>query len=116
MAFAAHTEQTALSVSTTELSLVSGTSTLQTVTNAAGFFVIWIDCSNLAKGDEFALKIYETVRASGTKRLAYRAVLADAQSQLIFTYSMGLLNGWDVTLQRIAGSDRTFDTSIRRVS
>lgn len=109
------TPQTALSVDNTELSLISGTSSLQADTTACVMQVV-IDASNMAKGDEFAVRVYETTRASGTKRLIFKAVLSDVQSELFCTPPLTVLNGWDVTMIRVAGSARAFDTSIRKVA
>ncbi|HTJ17852.1 MAG TPA: hypothetical protein VL494_13825 [Steroidobacteraceae bacterium] len=109
------TPQTALSVSTTELSLLSGTSSLQADTTAC-VMQAFIDISNMAKGDEFVVKVYETARASGTKRLLFKAVLSDAQSELFCTPPITVVNGWDVTMTKTAGTDRAFDTSVRKVA
>lgn len=108
--------QSALSVSTTELSLVSGTSTLQTVTTA-GIYQLWLDpVTNMAKGDEFLVKVYEKVLTGGTKRVVWSACISDAQSTLFVMPTLILMNGWDMTIQRTAGSDRAFDASIRKVA
>jgi hypothetical protein len=40
----------------------------------------------------------------------------DAQSEMFVTPPLQLGIGWDMTLDRIAGADRAFDWSIRRVS
>lgn len=114
MAVTTHTELTALTVSNTELSLISGTSSLQNNTTA-GVYQLFIDpVTNMAKGDEFLIKIYEKVRSGGTKRVVYQTKISDAQAENFCTPPLLLLNGWDCTMQRTAGSDRAFDTSIRR--
>lgn len=108
--------QSALSVSTTELSLISGTSSLQTNTTA-GMYQLWLDpVTNMAKGDEFVVKVYEKVLSSGTKRVVWQATICDAQSTLFVMPPLILMNGWDMTIQRTAGSDRAFDASIRKVA
>ena len=109
------TEQTALSVSTTELSLISGTSSLQANTTAC-VMQLEVDTSNMAKGDEFVVRVYETVRASGTKRQIFKVVISDAQAEPLVTPTLIVVNGWDCTIQKTAGTDRAFDTSIRRVA
>lgn len=109
------TEQTALSVSTTELSLISGTGTLQADTTACAMQAV-IDCANMAKGDEFVVRVYETARSGGTKREIYKAVLSDAQSALFTHPTLLVGRGWDVTMQKVAGTDRAFDTSIRKAA
>jgi hypothetical protein len=106
----------AVTVGATELSVVSGTTTLQTVTTH-GVYQVFLDASNMAKGDEYHVRIYETVEGTGgTKRQVYEATLHDVQSQLFVTPMLQLKNGWDVTLIKIAGTDRAFDASIRRVT
>lgn len=106
----------AVTVGATELSVVSGTTTLQTVTTH-GVYQVFVDAANMAKGDEYHVRVYETVEGTGgTKRQVYEATLHDVQSQLFVTPMLQLKNGWDVTLIKIAGTDRAFDASIRRVT
>lgn len=101
------------SVSTTELSLVSGTSSLQTLTDA-GFYQLWIDANNMAKADEFEIAIYEKVEATGgTKRKVLNQRLTDTQHSIWFSPILCLKNGWDMTIKKIAGTDRTIEASIR---
>lgn len=112
-------EQDALSVTTTELSLVSGTSSLQTVTDD-GVYQLWIDVKNtsdpLAKGEELTIKILEKVEGTGgVKDVVFKAVLSDAQSEIFVTPMLVLMNGWDMTVQLAAGTI-TLDASIRKVA
>src|SRR6187402_1421465 len=103
MAITAHTEQTALSVDGTELSLISGTSSLQSNTTA-GVYQLFVDgVANMVKGDEFVIRAYEKVRASGTQRKVFQAILCDTQAEAFVTPPMTFLNGWDFTMQRTAG-------------
>jgi nitrogen fixation protein len=44
------------------------------------------------------------------------ATLSDAQSELWCSPMLILINGWDMTLQKIAGTDRAWDASIRKVA
>lgn len=105
-----------VTVGVTELSIVSGTTTLQTNTTA-GVYQLWVDAFTMAKGDEYRIRVYEKVEATGgTKRVVFDATLADAQSTLFVTPTMILMNGWDMTIQKIAGTDRAFDASIRKVA
>lgn len=115
MTVSTYAPQTALSVSTTELSLISGTSSLQN-DNTPGAYQLSIDASNMAKGDEFVIRAYKAARSGGTKRVFFQAVLSDAQSQLFVMPAVLMLYNWDFTIQRTAGADRTFDTSIDRAS
>ncbi len=104
-----------VTVGATELSIVSGTTTLQTVTTA-GVYQLWVDTSTLAKGDEYVVRIYEKVEATGgTKRVAMSWRLLGVNASNFVAPSFMLKNGWDMTLQKIAGTDRAFDASIRAI-
>jgi hypothetical protein len=107
----------AVSVSTTELSIVSGTTTLQNNTTAGGY-MLFLDgiAAAMAKGDEFIIRIYEKTTASATKRVVFRATIADVQSELFVTPMLLLQHGWDMTIQKSAGTDRSFTASIRKVA
>jgi hypothetical protein len=109
------TEQTALTVSTTELSLLSGTSTLQSDTTVC-VMQAFVDFNNLQKGDEFVVRVYATVRSGGTKRQLFKAVISDPQSELFCTPPITVMNGWDVTIVKTAGTDRAVDSSVRKVA
>lgn len=105
-----------VTVGTTELSIVSGTTTLQTVTDD-GLYQLWIDAGNMAKGDEFKVRLYEKVEATGgTKKVFFQQTLSDVQSEVYLTPTFLLMHGWDMTIQKIAGTDRAFDASIRKVA
>jgi hypothetical protein len=106
-----------VTVGSSELSIVSGTTSLQTITDD-GVYQLWVDgVANMAKGDEFAIRIYEKVEGTGgTKRVVFESVLHDAQSEIWVSPMLILINGWDMTLQKLAGSDRAFDASIRKVA
>lgn len=105
-----------LTISTTELSLVSGTSTLQTNTTAGAWQAL-IDVNALVAGDAFRLRIYESVQASGTKRILQEVILRGAQVQPVYVSApIVLMNGWDITLTRLLGADRIIPYSLRRVA
>lgn len=104
-----------VTIGSTEISIVSGTSTLQTKTEA-GAYQVFIDGveAAMAKGDEFIVRVYE--KTVTTKRVIYDPVLSDLQSQPLVIPGLMLLNGWDVTIQKVAGTDRAFDASIRKAA
>ncbi len=105
-----------VTVQSSELSIVSGTTALQTITTA-GVYQLLIDAGNMAKGDEFRVKIYEKVEATGgTKKVLAQWTLLGVQSEIFVTPTFILMNGWDMTIQKIAGTDRAFDASIRKVA
>jgi hypothetical protein len=101
-------------ISTTEVSLVSGTTTLQSVT-VPGVIQVMIDVSNMVAGDEYTIKIKDKVIAGGAQQSVYTAVLDGAQSSPFVTPTLILYHGWDVTMQEVAGTARSISWSIRKV-
>ena len=98
-----------------EHSLVDGTTGTGTETTD-GIYQLFIDFSNLTAGDEYRVRIYEQVRITDPQRLVYQSNLVGPQSPPIWVCpTLILLNGWDMTLTKIAGVDRTITWSIRRV-
>lgn len=105
----------AVTVSTTELSIVSGTTSLQTIAST-GVYQLWLDLANLVKGDEFRIRVYEKVLSTGTKRQAASWSVLGVQAELFVTPPLTLMNGWDFTIIRVAGADRAISGSIRKIS
>ena len=54
-----------VTVGASELSIVSGTTVLQTVTDD-GTYQLWLDPTAMQKGDEFKVRLYEKVLAAGS--------------------------------------------------
>ena len=107
-------EMDGVSISTTEISIISGTSSLQNATTAGVYYPL-VDPvqAAMAKGDRFWFRVYEKVRSASTKRVVYEYDFYNAQSEPWLFPPMMLLNGFDFTLQKAAGTDRNFDASIR---
>ena len=116
MAISEPYELDGVTVGVSELSIVSGTTSLQTITDD-GVYQLWIDGGNMAKGDEFKVRLYEKVEGTGgTKKVFAQFTLSDVQSEIFVTPTFILINGWDMTIQKIAGTNRAFDASIRKVA
>lgn len=117
MAISEPYELDGVTVGSSELSIVSGTTSLQTITDD-GVYQLWVDDQALmAKADEFKIRIYETVEGTGgTKKVVFSATIKGVQSEIFVTPMLILINGWDMTIQKIAGTDRAFDASIRKVA
>lgn len=115
MPIAEHASRAAVTVGATEYSIVNGSTTLATDATDA-VIQVYVDASAMAKGDEYVLRVYETVRSGGTKRIVEEWSLLGVQAEVLATPSMIVMHGWDVTLQKLAGTDRAFDLSIRKVS
>jgi len=117
MAISEPYELDGVTVGTSELSIVSGTTSLQTVTDD-GVYQLWVDDGgNMTKTEEYAIRIYEKVEGTGgTKKVCFAATLKGVQSEVFVSPSLILINGWDMTLQKLAGTDRAFDASIRKIA
>ena len=103
------------SISTTEYSIaVPGTPAPQTTD---GVFQFWIDFANMTATEQYCVRLYEKYDAGGTQRLVEEWILTGAQSKpLMVIPSMVLGEGWDVTVTKLAGTDRTIYWSIRKIS
>lgn len=101
-------------VGVTGLSLVSGTTTLQSVATPAVIQVL-IDTVNMVAGDEYEIDIKDKVISGGVQRSIYMATLDGRQSGPFLTASLIVYHGWDVTLTKVTGTDRSFSWSIRKV-
>jgi hypothetical protein len=104
-------------VGSTEHSLTTDTAGPDTSTTT-GIFQAFLDLNALAAGDHFAFKVYETVATSaGTQRLVYSATFANAQATPVWVSPTLILGvGWDMTLDKIAGTDRAIVWRIAQVA
>jgi hypothetical protein len=104
------------SISTTEYSL-PGDAAGPTTQTTDGVFQVFIDFGNMAAGDQYRIRLYEKYDSGGTQRLVEEWILTNAQSKPMFVIpSFVLGEGWDVTVLKLAGTDRTIYWSIRKVA
>lgn len=115
MAIAEFDSISAVTVGASELSILSGTTSLQENTTD-GVYQLVVDAANMAKADEYRIRIYDSALSGGTKRVICQWTLLGVQSELFVSPSLILLHKWDMTIQKIAGSDRAFSASIRQVA
>jgi hypothetical protein len=101
-------------IGTTEYSLPNGGTTLTPQTDSC-ILQTYIDFSNMAAGDEYQVRVYETING-GSPMVVYTAILSGVQSEPWVPPSLLVGEGWDVTLQRLAGADRDLAWSIRKVA
>lgn len=71
-----------------------------------------IDFSAMAAGDEYLVKLYETV--NGVRGVAWFSYLAGAQSALCAVPRASLGVGWDLTVQKISGTSRAIGWRLNR--
>lgn len=112
-----HATVTALAVSSTELSVISGTSTLQTDATD-GLFNLELDLSDMVNADRLEIRRYATARASGAKRVAECYVVQNLQGgdSAIWTSAFfANMHGFDWTLKATAGTIN-IDATIYKVA
>lgn len=104
------------SIGTTEYFLASDSTTKVNQTTEC-MLQTWLDLSNLATGDQFLFQLYEKVNGSGdTQRQVFEQVFTGAQSEL-FTHPALLVGaGWECSLKKLAGTDRTINWSLRKLT
>lgn len=101
------------SVGTTEHSLTTDTAgpDVETSDHACE---IALDLSALVETEEYVLKLYEKCRAADTQRLVQAWTIEGRQVEDYWLSPyFCLLHGWDFTLTKVAGTDRTITWSIR---
>jgi hypothetical protein len=83
-----------------------------------GVYQVFLDVNDMVTGDELQIRVYEKVQAADTQRVVYQSTLIGPQSPPVWVSpSLILMNGWDVTLDQIAGtSGITVTWSIRKVA
>lgn len=80
----------------------------------AGAYQVAIDVANMAAGDVLEIRIKEKARSADTQRTVLHDVLSHAQAEpLWFSPPLLLINGWDVTIEQTAGTNRAYPWSIR---
>ena len=103
-------------ITTTEWSMTTDTSGPDTDTTD-GVFQAFIDLANIENGDVFRFRIYEKDRGSGTQRPIFENFFVGVQGiPLYVSPPFILIHGWDMTLLKISGTDRTITWSIRQIS
>lgn len=103
------------SISTTEYSLPNNSTSLTPIT-VQGIYQVAIDFSALTITEEYEYKIKEKVTASGSQLVWYTGTIVGPMVEALPFPSLILGHGWDVTVKKIAGTDRTIGWSIRKVA
>lgn len=104
------------SISGTEYSLPNASTSLTPIT-VDGVYQLFLDLNAMAAGDQYELKLYEKVQSAGTQRLVETWFFDGVQGKPHTALpSFILLHGWDMTMRKIAGTDRTIAWSIRQVA
>lgn len=103
-------------IGTTEWSLSNNSSTIATQ-GTSGVYQVFCDLNAVAAGDVFELKGYEKALIGSTQRVVFSARFSGAQSAPLWASpSLVLMKGWDFSLKKISGTDRSIIWSVRSVA
>jgi hypothetical protein len=102
-------------IGTTEYSLPNDSTTL-TPRTETGVFQVFIDTSAMQVGDQYEINVYEKVISGGSQVGIYQAVITGVMADSWVSPSLILSIGWDVTVKKLAGTDRSIGWSIRQVA
>jgi hypothetical protein len=99
-------------IGSTQYSCPNASTTLTPRTDKATY-QIFLDTAAIIAGDQFEIRILEKCRTGSTQRRLMSAILTGAMADSWQSPALMLGNGWDVTLQKLAGTDRAIEWSIR---
>jgi len=102
-------------ISTTEYSLPNNSTTPASITTD-GIYQIWINFSTMTAAEQYEVKIKEKVTSGGSQVTIYHSILEGTQGGPWVSPSLCMIHGWDVTVKKLAGTDRSIAWSIRQVA
>lgn len=105
-------------ISTTEYSLPADTTTgVPTSQTDDCILQTFVDFGAMVAGDQYRVRLYEKTAAAATQRLVEEWILTGAQSKAMFIIpSIILGEGWDITVTKLAGTDRSIGWSLRKIT
>jgi hypothetical protein len=98
-------------VGSSRISLITGTTTLAPQATRRRLQV-WLDPSAMAAGDEYLLIVWAPA-GGGAALPIYRSRLRGARATLFWTPTLTVGEAWDVTLEKVTGTDRAIRWSLR---
>jgi hypothetical protein len=76
-----------------------------------------MDLNALVAGDSFRVTLYDKSRSGDTQRVVSNWYIYGAQAEPIFmTPPLMIGEGWDLTIKKLGGTDRTIPSEIRAYS
>lgn len=107
------TVQDSASISTTEYSLPADTTTgVPTSQTDDCMLQVSLRIASMAAGDRFRVRVYETINAGQV--VVFDATIAAAVPSLV-TPALVVSQGWDVTVIKEAGTDRTVHWKLEKL-
>ena len=102
-------------IGTTAFSLPNNSTTLTPIT-VDGVYQVFLDLAAMTTTEQYEIKVLERVTSGGAQREVFRAVVNGTSAPAWVSPSLILLHGWDVTVRKLAGTDRSIGWSIRQVA
>lgn len=99
-------------ISTSEYYLFSASTSLTSQTTSAKISG-WIDFVNMTAAETYDVKVYEKVNA-GTAKLAFTNRLIGVQSELYWVPEFWAVEGYEISVTKVAGTDRSILWSLNR--
>lgn len=82
-----------------------------------GVFALYVDLSNLARGDAIEIQCLEKAASGSTARIAWAVTIANVQDEGLFVSpALVLMHGWQFQIKQTSGTARSFDWSIRKIA
>lgn len=103
-------------IGSTEYSLTNNSTTIASQTTDAVVTPV-VDLTAMQAGDKYEVRFIEKVASSDSqKNVMPPAVFEGKQTSPQYFPPVQVLHGWDVTVRKLAGTDRTIVWSIRGVT
>lgn len=101
-------------IGTTEYSLTNNSTTIASQT-VDGIYSVLLDLNAMTITEVYEFRVLEKTTSTATQRALYVAQIAGVQNTLWTCPPLPLFHGWEMTLKKIAGTDRSLIWSIRAV-
>jgi hypothetical protein len=104
----------AATIGTTEYSLPADSTTLTDQTDDC-ILQVWIDFGAMTVTEQYEWKVTEKINA-GTMRIVATGTVTGAQTGPVVTPSLVVGDAWNVTVKKLAGTDRSIGWSLRKLT
>jgi len=106
--------QNSATIGTTEFFLAANSTTQGSGQSTDMMVQLLLEMNNLANGDEYRVRLWESVSSAGTARITHEWTISHAQSEPNWlTPAAILMHKWDFSVTKLAGTDRSIAWSIR---
>lgn len=109
------TTEDSASISSTEYSLPADTTTGVPTSQSGGFILqAWVRIASIVAGDLFRVRFYRSIN-SGQVQMQEWFLDAQQPSWVMPSVLLGSTAGWDLTVTKISGTDRTVHWTLEKL-